>query len=158
MKISVPMFDLTQEFTFDVAHSLGRHDDRPEYPQKHGHSYLCEVTIRGQRHPIFGWVIDFEHIEQALEHIKKLLDHTDLDEIMEKPTMENITMFIAEELRTTLEFCGIFGPPVEIYEIKLRRPTIGEACTYRPNFGRIVTKAVAEKHQHLHRSAAIPKR
>ncbi len=142
MKMNVPVFDVSQTFTFDIGHFLPGHPEMPHYGNPHGHSFVCEVTLRGEKHLIHEWVIDFDVLEQALQYVAKKLDHKTLNEIegLSVPTMENITLFIADELQEALDGCGVYGPPIEIHKVKLTRPTIGEACTFRPNFGPITTQ------------------
>ena len=52
---------------------------------------------------------------------------------LETPTMENMTKWIADRLFSWLRTLPSVDQNLEITSVKLMRPTIGQACTYRPN-------------------------
>lgn len=115
---------LTKEFNFEMAHALFEHDG----PCKniHGHSYQLSVTVIGIpikdiKSPKLGMVADFSDIKKIINKtIIQLLDHTlVLNEATDstiinslkkqklllvdfQPTCENMLIFIAKKLKTSL--------------------------------------------------------
>jgi 6-pyruvoyltetrahydropterin/6-carboxytetrahydropterin synthase len=73
------MIELTQEFGFDAAHYLGQ--GAPENSRLHGHSFYCEVTLRGEPDPKRGWLRDLGEVKKALDEIRATLDHRLLNEV-----------------------------------------------------------------------------
>ncbi|MBT5666445.1 MAG: 6-pyruvoyl tetrahydrobiopterin synthase, partial [Rhodospirillaceae bacterium] len=47
--MTTPLFEISQTFTFDAAHTLPIEGNQPEYFRTHGHSFTCEVTMRGTK-------------------------------------------------------------------------------------------------------------
>lgn len=129
-----PVFEITQTFTFDSAHYLSDREGRPEYGRIHGHSFVCEVTLGGTRLPGHDWLIDFATFEAALDEVKSIVDHQTLNDIagLETPTMENMAVWISEKLSTWLSTLERKDQNLEIIQVKLMRPTIGQTCSYRP--------------------------
>jgi 6-pyruvoyltetrahydropterin/6-carboxytetrahydropterin synthase len=68
----------------------------------HGHSYRLEVAVRGpirSRGPARGMIEDFDRIERIVgERVIDVLDHQNLDDFVENPTVENIVLWIWERL------------------------------------------------------------
>lgn len=115
------MIELTQEFGFDAAHYLGQ--GAPENSRLHGHSFYCEVTLRGAPDPARGWLRDLGEVKAALDDIRAMLDHRLLNEIegLGNPTLENLSRFIFDKAKKTLP---------EVARVKLRRPSYGQICVY----------------------------
>lgn len=115
------MIELTQEFGFDAAHYLGQ--GAPENSRLHGHSFYCEVTLRGAPDPARGWLRDLGEVKAALDDIRAMLDHRLLNEIegLGNPTLENLSRFIFDKAKKTLP---------EVARVKLRRPSYGQTCVY----------------------------
>ena len=129
-----PVFEISQTFTFDSAHYLSDREGRPEYGRMHGHSFVCEVTLGGTRLPGHDWLVDYATFEAALNEVKGTLDHQTLNDIagLEIPTMENISAWISEKLSVWLNTFKSKDQKLEITQVKLMRPSIGQACAYRP--------------------------
>ena len=72
----------------------------------HGHSYRLEVAVRGpirSRGPARGMIEDFDRIERIVdERVIDVLDHQNLDDFVENPTVENIVLWIWERLASKL--------------------------------------------------------
>jgi len=72
----------------------------------HGHSYRLEVAVRGQlrsRGPARGMIEDFDKIERIVaERVLDALDHHNLNDSIENPTVENIVLWIWERLERDL--------------------------------------------------------
>lgn len=115
------MIELTQEFGFDAAHYLGQ--GAPENSRLHGHSFYCEVTLRGEPDPARGWLRDLGDVKAALDEIRAMLDHRLLNEVegLGNPTLENLSRFIFEKAKQKLP---------EVARVKLRRPSYGQTCVY----------------------------
>jgi 6-pyruvoyltetrahydropterin/6-carboxytetrahydropterin synthase len=94
------MWELTKSFCFDAAHTLDRSIDSESSRRIHGHSYRAEVTIRGERDPRTGMVIDFGLLEQALAEARGGLDHHLLDDVagLGPATMENLAAWIWQRI------------------------------------------------------------
>jgi 6-pyruvoyltetrahydropterin/6-carboxytetrahydropterin synthase len=115
------MIELTQEFGFDAAHYLGQ--GAPENARLHGHSFYCEVTLRGEPDVKTGFLRDLGEVKTALEEIRATLDHRLLNEVegLGNPTLENLARFIFERAKRSLP---------EVALVKLRRPSYGQSCVY----------------------------
>jgi len=78
------MFELSQTFSFDAAHTLKRNVSPEEAAGSrriHGHTYTAEVTVRGERQPESGMVVDLAVLREVLAEIRSQLDHHFLDEV-----------------------------------------------------------------------------
>ncbi len=100
----------------------------------HGHSYRLEVAIRGplQSHgPTTGMVEDFETIERIVnERAVALLDHQTLNDLVENPTAENVTLWIWQRLDghlTGLEEVVLWETPMAC--AVLRRGDLDASCS-----------------------------
>ncbi|MCK1367799.1 6-carboxytetrahydropterin synthase [Bradyrhizobium sp. 62] len=108
------LFELSQSFTFDAAHTLTRTVPLVEYQSSkriHGHTYTAEVVIRGlpgasgmleikqdgKKKPV---VVDLFVLKGAIEKVRSKLDHHFLDEVegLGAATLENLCVFIANEI------------------------------------------------------------
>jgi 6-pyruvoyltetrahydropterin/6-carboxytetrahydropterin synthase len=114
------MIEISQEFTFDAAHFL---DGAPEYRRMHGHSFYAEVTLRGEPDAASGILRDLGEVNAVLAIIREALDHRLLNDVegLGKPTLENLAKFIFLRARAALP---------EVAQVKLRRPSYGQTCTY----------------------------
>jgi 6-pyruvoyltetrahydropterin/6-carboxytetrahydropterin synthase len=82
----------------------------PYHPGKcaraHGHSYRLEVAVRGplrSRGPARGMIEDFERVERVVtERVLDLLDHRNLNDFVENPTVENVLLWIWKRLERAL--------------------------------------------------------
>lgn len=110
---------LTKEFRFEASHQL------PNHPGKcrnlHGHSWVLEVTVRGELDESTGMVMDYGDIKAAVQPIVDRLDHQHLGNgfvnvifgtknmamslkstveglAITHPTSENLLIWIAEQL------------------------------------------------------------
>lgn len=80
---------------------------RPNY---HGHSYLCDVTVRGDVDPVTGFAADLGPLDRALEvEVRQRFDHAninlDVPEFADgrlMPTGENLARFICERVQEAL--------------------------------------------------------
>lgn len=121
------MFELSQTFTFDAAHTLKRKVSPEEAAGSrriHGHTYTAEVAVRGPRQPESGMVVDLAVLRAALAEVRLLLDHHLLDEVdgLGTPTLENLCVFIFEQVSARL-------PSVSMVSVSR---VAGDRCVYRP--------------------------
>lgn len=114
--------ELAKAFTFEAAHRLPRVPDGHKCARLHGHSFRCEVVVRGEVNPQTGWFIDYADITTAFEPLRVQLDHYYLNEIagLENPTSEILARWIWERLEGRVS--GLY------------RVTIRETCTARCDY------------------------
>ena len=111
---------LTRRVTFAAAHRYRR----PEWddakneavfgacarPSFHGHSYVCEVTVRGEIDEVTGMVVDLGELDRVLDReVRHRFDHrninVDVPEFADGalvPTGENLARFIFERVDAAL--------------------------------------------------------
>ena len=113
-------FYLTRRVSFAAAHRyrVPRWSDernaevfglcaRPNY---HGHTYACEVTVRGELDEATGMIVDLAKLDRVLEaEVKHRFDHRninlDVPEFADGrlvPTGENLARFIFERVQLAL--------------------------------------------------------
>lgn len=110
-------FLVTVAGTFDAAHRLRLAGAPCE--RLHGHGWRVEASFTG---PLGrdGIVRDFVALERELkERVLSSLDHTDLNDLFEKPTTELIARWIWDRLA-----------PLGVVEVRLWE-TPGYSVTYR---------------------------
>lgn len=116
----MPASSLTRRVRFAAAHRYRRPDwsdarnvevfGACANPSYHGHSYVCDVTVRGEIDPETGFVVDLGALDRVLaREITARFDHrninTDVAEFAEGkliPTGENLARFIFERVRAGL--------------------------------------------------------
>lgn len=114
--------DLVKEFTFEAAHRLPNVPESHKCFRLHGHSFRCEVAVRGEVDAKTGWFIDYAEISEAFEPLREMLDHHYLNEIdgLENATSENVARWVWERLEGRIR--------------GLNRVTIRETCTARCDY------------------------
>lgn len=121
------MFELSQTFTFDAAHTLKRQVSPEEAAGSrriHGHTYTAEVAVRGPRDAATGMVVDLSVLRAALAEVRSQLDHHLLDEVpgLGTPTLENLCVFIFDEAIARIP---------QVCMVSVSRAA-GDRCVYRP--------------------------
>jgi len=121
------MFELSQTFTFDAAHTLKRQVSPEEAAGSrriHGHTYTAEVAVRGPRDAATGMVVDLSVLRAALAEVRSQLDHHLLDEVpnLGTPTLENLCVFIFNEASARIP---------QVCMVSVSRAA-GDRCVYRP--------------------------
>ena len=121
------MFELSQSFSFDAAHTLKRKVSAQEAAGSrriHGHTYTAEVFVQGERQPGSGMVMDLSALREVIAGIRVQLDHHLLDEVsgLGTPTLENLCVFIYAQVKQQIPL--VSGVAVS--------RAAGDRCTYRP--------------------------
>ena len=133
---------LTRRIAFAAAHRYRRpelSDEENERvfglcarPHYHGHSYVCDVTVRGKVDPRTGFVVDVAKLDGALalevrdrfDHRNINLDVPEFEEGKLVPTGENLARFIFERVSAAL------GGIAEVMEVTVAEDATLR-CTYR---------------------------
>lgn len=118
MKVS-----LTKSFDFEAAHWLPTFPQGHKCRRMHGHSFHVDIVVEGDVPPAQGYLIDYGQMKQAIEPVRKQLDHYLLNDIegLENPTAENLSRWIWDRLIGQLPMLSI----VRVHE------TCTTACEYR---------------------------
>lgn len=111
-RIAVITMKAFKQFQFDAAHQL------PDWPGIHGHSYTAEVWFEGDAAD--GYVLTESALTRALEPIRAMLDHSNLNDLIELPTSENIARFVWARL------AHMNG----LYRVRILRGSIGFGIEY----------------------------
>ena len=116
----MPAASLTRRVRFAAAHRYRRPDwsdarnadvfGACANPSFHGHSYVCDVTVRGEIDPETGFAVDLGVLDRVLAHeVTARFDHrninTDVAEFADGklvPTGENLARFIFERMQAGL--------------------------------------------------------
>jgi 6-pyruvoyltetrahydropterin/6-carboxytetrahydropterin synthase len=120
------IFELSQEFFFEAAHTLEREIESESSRRIHGHTYHVQITIRGLPDQVTGMVMDLGHFRAAALGCRDMLDHRFLDDVegLGPPTLENLCRFIAASLRPLLP---------TLHAVTVFRRASGDSCTLRAN-------------------------
>lgn len=121
------MFELSQTFSFDAAHTLKRQVSPEEAAGSrriHGHTYTAEVMVAGERQAESGMVVDLAVLRAVIADVRSQLDHHFLDEVagLGAPTLENLCVFIYAQVRQHLP---------QVTAVAVSRAA-GDRCVYRP--------------------------
>lgn len=119
------MFELSQRFTFEAAHTLKRRHEARASKRIHGHTYHAEVTLRGEPDPESGMVVDLAVLRAAIAQVREQLDHHFLDEVegLGPATLENLCVYVHRQVAAQVP--SVVGVTIE-------RPGSGDRCRYRP--------------------------
>lgn len=115
------VFDLSQRFYFEAAHTLQRSYEKEGSLQIHGHTYEAEITVTGVPDPKTGMIVDIALLRNEIERVRSMLDHRFLDEIKElgPATLENLAMFISNQLQETFS---------NLTSVMVERRVSGDRC------------------------------
>lgn len=119
------MYEISQRFFFDAAHTLERQIEAEASRRIHGHTYDAEVAIQGEPDPSTGMVIDLGQLRLAIGQLRESLDHMFLDEVagLGVPTLENLCAFIARRLNER---------GFQVSRVAVWRERTGDRCEFRP--------------------------
>lgn len=118
------MLEITKTFSFEAAHYQPNAPAGHPNARIHGHSFIADVTLAGQPDAEHGMIRNLDDVDAALAGVRAALDHQMLNEVagLKFPTMEMLCMWIYDRLKADLP---------EIVAVSIRRPTVGQSCTYR---------------------------
>jgi len=118
------MYELTQRFFFEAAHTLRREHEADASRRMHGHTYRAKVTVGGVPDARSGMVVDLALLRLAIEHVKGELDHRLLDEVegLGAATLENLCRYIHDR---------IGRPDWRVVSVEVGREASGDSCCLR---------------------------
>jgi len=118
------MYEVSQRFFFEAAHTLEREIEAEASRRIHGHTYDAEVSLQGEPDPRTGMVVDLGHLRRNLALLRDKLDHTLLDDLegLGVPTLENLCAYIARFLRAA---------GYEVSRVAVWRERTGDRCELR---------------------------
>jgi len=118
------MFELSQSFYFEAAHTLERAFETESSRRIHGHTYGAEVQVQGEPGPN-GMVVDLARLRAVIAEVREQLDHRLLDDVpgLGAATLENLCLYIHRQVSAQVP--GVSA--VSVY-----RSASGDRCTYRP--------------------------
>jgi len=118
------IFELSQGFYFEAAHTLHRSYETEGSLRIHGHTYEAEVTVTGPSDPVTGMIVDLALLRREIERVRAMLDHRFLDEIQElgPATLENLTVFIRDQMHGTFP---------NLSSVMVERRASGDRCVLR---------------------------
>lgn len=118
------IYEISQQFFFDAAHTLHREIEADASRRLHGHTYRAEVFLAGARDEATGMVCDLGRVRLAIEGVRDALDHRLLDDVpgLGPATLENLCAFIWQRLAP--------GLPA-LSAVRVWRESVGDACLLR---------------------------
>jgi 6-pyruvoyltetrahydropterin/6-carboxytetrahydropterin synthase len=121
------MFTLSKEFKFEASHQLMRHDGK--CARLHGHSWVMEVTIKGNHlassGPKENMLMDYSDLKSFVQPlIESHLDHHHLNDTLQcdMPTSEFLAKWLFNELKNNRCLD-------ELHSVTIRE-TCTSSCTY----------------------------
>lgn len=118
------MFEVRVEAGFAAAHFLQDYHGKCE--NLHGHNYKVFAHVRGTYLDEGGMLFDFTILKRKLREICGQLDHTHLNELLDKegksifnqnPSAEKIAMWIFGQLQEGIEDEGGLPPGNKLYAV-----------------------------------------
>ena len=96
--------EIFKDFTFEAAHRLPHVPEGHKCSRLHGHSFRIRVAVDGEVGAESGWVMDFADIKEAVEPVRRMLDHNYLNDVegLSNPTSENLAIWLWEKLAQSL--------------------------------------------------------
>ncbi|MEZ4814043.1 MAG: 6-carboxytetrahydropterin synthase [Bdellovibrionota bacterium] len=116
------MLELAIQGHLEVAHFMPNFPEGHPNRRLHGHSYFVTVTLRSETE--VDVVEDYDVFKEKLDSVLKKYDHTSCNDWKiptEKPTMENMCVFLWKEIKEVLP---------KLSRITLERPTLKMTVTY----------------------------
>lgn len=104
------MLTISREYTFDAAHRLPGLPSGHKCGRLHGHTWRCRVWITGPLESSTGpgWICDYAEVDAAWdEHVHRVLDHRDLNDVIPKPTTEHLVLWIYQRMTDALQGHGV---------------------------------------------------
>ncbi len=126
MNTRTNIFDLSQRFYFEAAHTLHRSYETEGSLRIHGHTYEAEITVSGAPDPKTGMIVDLALLRKQIERVRSMLDHRFLDEVKDlgPATLENLTIFIRNHIQSTFP---------NLKSVLVERRASGDRCVLHCN-------------------------
>jgi 6-pyruvoyltetrahydropterin/6-carboxytetrahydropterin synthase len=139
----MPSASLTRRVSFSAAHRYSRPEWSDEknvqtfgacaWPNYHGHSYVCDVTVGGPIDDVTGFVVDLGILDNILRtQVRDRFDHRNINVDVPEfgdgklvPTGENLARFIFERVEKDLP------KPARVLRV-----TVGEDDTLSATYSR----------------------
>jgi 6-pyruvoyltetrahydropterin/6-carboxytetrahydropterin synthase len=114
--------EISQSFYFESAHTLQRQVDAEPSRRVHGHTYIAEITLRGEPDPVSGMVTDLGLLRRAIETVREDLDHHLLNDVegVGPPTLENLCTYLWRRFSTQF---------ASLARVTVSRQASGDRCT-----------------------------
>ncbi len=95
---------LVKSFRFEAAHWLPTFPEGHKCRRLHGHSFRVDVVVAGEVTQPAGYLVDYGKIKEAIEPLRRQLDHHCLNEIegLENPTSEVLAGWLWGRLAAAL--------------------------------------------------------
>ncbi len=107
---------LIKEFEFDSAHFLPRYKGKCE--NLHGHTYKLVVKLEGTpAHE--GMIMDFVEFKEIVKtKVIEKIDHVCINDILEQPSAENMSVWIWQNLEKELKRDNCHLYEIELWETR----------------------------------------
>lgn len=94
--------ELTRTYRFEAAHLLPNVPEGHKCRRLHGHSFVIDVTARGDVDERVGWFVDYADIDAEVAPLRDALDHRYLNDIegLENPTSEILAAWLWKRLES----------------------------------------------------------
>jgi|688.fasta_scaffold210754_3 6-pyruvoyltetrahydropterin/6-carboxytetrahydropterin synthase len=92
------MIEIYKKYSFDSAHYLPKVPKEHKCASLHGHTYTLIITVSGKIDER-GFIIDYQDMDTLIKPIVNYVDHKLLNDIVDNPTSENLTIYFAKELK-----------------------------------------------------------
>lgn len=118
------VYELSQRFYFEAAHTLNRTIEADSSMRIHGHTYEAEVTVAGLPDAESGMLLDLGYLRSEIARVREMLDHRFLDEVqgLGSATIENLCAFIRAQLEHSVPgLCAVM----------IERRASGDRCVLR---------------------------
>ena len=90
------MYQISKQFTFSASHQLlNLPQDHPCH-RLHGHNYVVEAVLESESLNQYGFVRDYNELDELKNYIDENLDHRHLNEVFghDDTTAENLAHFL----------------------------------------------------------------
>jgi len=123
------VYKISKTYTFSAAHQLDYLPDGHPCARLHGHNYVVEVILEAGETNTNGFVLDFNELDAVVAPIVALLDHHDLNYVLEfRTTSENLAAWFFRRINSHLQ--ELYGESISAVRVSETPRTWAE---YRPN-------------------------
>ena len=129
---TIMIYEISQKFFFDAAHTLRREIEADSSRRIHGHTYNAEIFFSGALDAQTGMVVDLGLVRLAMADVREQLDHCMLDDVpgLGPATLENLCAYIWARLSPAWP---------ALSAVRVWRESVGDACLLRPGASGIRT-------------------